>query len=267
MIRPAALVLLAALLPAGFAAAQNCQPTIRKTTTFNGGWWCPTHTYCYEVCNPGNCPFPIESVTIDFACGAGQIDLSTMTGPDSWGATVVGGGTQIRFSTGRRTAQIHSGTCATLCVTTICHPRCIEGVQTANFFTELGLPIGQSRNRAVALDGGPRTPPAGEPIAFTGTQYCLQVTDASAPFGQDIVLASPFLVPQGIFVQGFGMLHLDPLLILPLAPVPLNGMGMGQMQLPIPPDPALAGATLAFQSLTIDPSFPRLSNGLVIEIR
>ncbi|MGE3880882.1 MAG: hypothetical protein AB7I19_17620 [Planctomycetota bacterium] len=268
MIRSA---LLAALLSISFAGAThaqgNCQPTVHKTTTYNPGLFCATHTYCYEVCNPGNCTLPVASITIDFACGVDQLDASSIQSPDGWSGAVNPATNQLTWSTIARRKQIQPGQCLTFCVTTICHPRCVEGRQGVQCFTELGLPISGVQQVAIHITTDYRTWLGGDPYAPLGSNFFVTVSDPVSPGGVDYLFASPLPITPGLWIGDLGTLHLDPLLVLPVGPMPLDGLGHGQLALPIPPDPALSGATLGLQALTIEPTSPRLSSPLSVTLR
>lgn len=256
-----------ALLLAVTAFAQNCHPTISQSTTLNRGWFCSTITYCYTVCNPANCTLPIAKFCVDFPCGAGELDAGSITSPGNWAGAVDVVNNKVCWNATARASQIQPGQCKTFCITTNCNPRCIEGIQTAEFWAEFGVRIQNNVHTSFVLAGNHRSFLAGDDFAFVGSVYTINLTDASDPLGQDFLLASPFALPTGWQLPGLGQLYLDPILILPLAPIQLDALGHGQLQLPIPPDPALAGANLAFQAITLSPQYPRLSSDKVIQIR
>lgn len=264
----AALLLGSALLPGTGLRAQNCQPTIKQTTTFNRGWLCSTITYCYEVCNPAGCVLPIQKFCVDFPCGVDQLDAGSISSPPGWGGTVDAVTNQVCWNAVVRANQIQPGQCKQgFCITTICNPRCIEGIQNATFWSERGVLIQNNVRTLFAFAGDHRNFLAGESSAQLGSTYLLRVTNAADPFSQDFVLASPFPLTTGVNIQGFGLLLMDPVLILPLGPAPIGPDGRGMLPLPIPPQPTLSGATLVMQALTLTPSEPRLSNDKVVTLR
>ncbi|MBI5853052.1 MAG: hypothetical protein HZB39_18740 [Planctomycetes bacterium] len=258
--------LTALLLTAALSA--QCQPTIKQTTTFNRGWFCSTMTYCYEICNPAGCVLPIAKFCVDFSCGVGELDADSIQSPAGWTGTVNAATNQVCWSVTQVMNQLQPGQClAGFCITTECNPRCIEGRQTATFWAGRNVLIQGGVQTQFAFNGEHRNFLAGEAVAAIGTTYQLGVTNAGDIGGQDIVLCSPFALPNGVHVPGFGCLYMNPVLILPLAPAPLGQFGMCQLPLPIPPDTSLSGATLVFQSLALSTQEPRLSNDKVITIR
>jgi hypothetical protein len=254
-------------LLAGLTSAQNCRPTITQATTLNRGWFCSTITYTYTVCNPANCVLPIARFCVDFPGGTGQLDGNSIDSPGNWQGSVDGPGNRVCWSAIARASQIQPGQCKTFSITTNCNPNRIEGIQSADFWAEFGVPIAQRIQTGFVLVGAHRNFVAGDPVAMLGSNYVVHVTNPTDPMGMDFVFASPFRSMTGLQLPGLGELYLDPILILPLGPVQLGPTGQGQLGLPIPPDPSLSGAQLALQALTFSPQAPRLSSDAVVTVR
>ncbi|MCC6781677.1 MAG: hypothetical protein IT457_02455 [Planctomycetes bacterium] len=252
----------AALFTALFTAAlaAQCRPTIRQTTTFNDGVFCATFTYCYEVCNPVPCVLPIRKVCVKFNLGTDLLDAGSIQSPPGWSGAVDPATNEVCWFADLNAGSVHSNECRSFCVTTVCNPRGVEGIQTADFSADRGLSIARGVRTSFALAATHRNFLAGEMQAGIGQVHQLQAASALEPFGQNLVLASPFALPFAWHIQDLGLLRLDPVLILVVGVVPLDANGVGVMRLPIPHDPGLLGGRLQFQSLALSPTTPRLSN-------
>lgn len=242
------------------ALAAQCHPTIRQTSTFNEGWLCSTFTYCYEVCNPAPCVLPIRKVCVKFNLGTALLDSGSIQSPAGWSGTVNAATNEVCWFADVNASSIQPNQCKTFCITTVCNPRSVEGIQTADFFSDRGVLIELGVRTAIAALGPHRNFLAGDAYATVGRQYDIQAASANDPFGQNLLLASPFALPTGMNVPGFGLLQLDPMLILVVAPIQLDVNGIGVLPLQVPPSPQLIGGHLMFQSLAFSTMSPRLSN-------
>lgn len=260
-------VLLSTLLTAALAA--QCEPTISQKTTLNEGWLCSTITYTYTVCVPSSCSLPVHSFRVKFGLGVGLLDGGSISSPDGWGGSVVAATDEVEWHANARASEIQPGQCKQFSITTNCNPRGIEGIQRADFFAFGGLPIhtGQPTSFVLAATDRYRNFLSGDLDAPIGQTYVLCTTSALDPLGANLVLASPFSIPIGIQIQGFGSLFLDPILIIPVAPVQIGPEGVGHLPLPIPPSTELIGGQLAMQALTFSTQSPRLSNVLHVTFR
>ena len=79
------------------------------------------------------------------------------------------------------------------------------------------------------------------------------------PRGSAYLFVAPFLSPVPLPIAPFGILHLDPLSMLSIGSVPLDGTGTGRMAVTVP-GPVTNGVFIASQALFLDTNFtPRLS--------
>ena len=257
--------ILATLLTTALAA--QCHPTIRQTVTFNSGWFCSTFTYCYEVCNPSPCVLPIRKVCVKFGLGVGLLDSGTITSPSGWSGAVNSTTDEVCWTAGAVLDEIQPNECRTFCITTVCNPRGVEGIQTADFWSQRNVLIERGVRTQFALAGAYRNFLGGDAYASIGQQYLATATSAVDPSGQNYLLASPFAIPTGMNVPGFGLLHLDPILVIPIAPIHLNQDGVGMLPLMVPPARDLIGGHLMLQSLTFSTQSPRLSNLRTVTFR
>jgi len=249
------------------AATAQCNPTVRMTSQFNSGWLCPTTTYCYEVCNPATCSLPITKVCIDFVCGVGDLDAGSSQSPAGWPVTINPVTNQVCWNAADRSEQLQPGQCRTFCITTNCNPRCLEGRQTYSLWGQYSVNIVTGGHTLIAFAGPYRNFLAGDAYASIGSPYVVTATNALDCGGQDFLLAGPFANQNGIPIPGLGLLHIDPVLVLPVGPIALGPVGIGQTTIPIPSSPTLVGAELMLQSLTFSEQSPRLSNLKRVSIR
>ncbi len=258
---------LAGLALAAPLAAQNCVPTVTQTSTFNAGWTCSTFTYRYHVCLPTTCTEPVARVVIHFAGGVAQLDTSTVVAPANWGCVVDHVNDVLNFSTIFPGDFIYPGTCKDFEVTTVCHPQRVEGLQVFDFEGQNHVGIRRGVQAGFVAMAPYRSFLAGDPNAPIGQPYAISCSSPLDATGQMLILASPFGLPSPLPIPGLGMLSLDPILIAPLAPLPLGPLGTGQLQVPVPPDSQLSGVDLMFQGLTLGPQSPSLTTPLRITFR